>query len=67
MDCNNKDVKKMLQQYSQKNAKIVLKGNIKFDDIEEAVLESKKINKSALILVNKSDIPTKYNAKVLHD
>ncbi len=67
LDCANEDIKKLLLQYGQKNAKIVLKGNIKFDDIEEAVLESKKIYKPSLILLNKSDLPRYYNIKTLND
>jgi len=65
LDCTHEDVKRLLLQYGLKNVKIRLKGSVKFDDIEEAILESKKAYKPAIILINKSDLSVNYHQAVV--
>ena len=55
LDCNLKDVEKLAQSYGIRNALLKIFGETKLEDIENALLENKRIYKSAIILANKTD------------
>jgi len=55
LDCNLKDVEKLAQSYGIRNALLKIFGETKLEDIENALLENKRIFKSAIILANKTD------------
>ncbi len=55
LDCNLKDVEKLAQSYGFRNALLKIFGETKLEDIENALLENKRIYKPAIILANKTD------------
>ena len=56
IDCNLNDIKKLAQSYGIKNAIIRISGENILEDIENAILENKKIHKPIIIIANKLDI-----------
>lgn len=67
MDCSLNDVKKLAYDYGIRNAIIRISGENSLEDIENAILENKKIYKSAIIIANKLDIKVEQNSKILKD
>jgi len=66
-DCSLNDVKKLAYDYGIRNAIIRISGENSLEDIENAILENRKIYKSTIIIANKLDIKTEQNSKILKD
>jgi len=67
IDCSLNDVKKLAYDYGIRNAIIRISGENSLEDIENAILENRKIYKSAIIIANKLDIKAEQNSKILKD
>jgi len=55
IDCTHEEIKNLFNSYGIKNAKITLLGNVRLEDVENAILERTKIYKPSLVLANKMD------------
>ena len=55
-DCTLKDVKGVLIGYGVKNALVRLYGEVKIEDVEDAILGAQLIYKPAVVLLNKIDL-----------
>jgi len=56
VDCNSKDVERLLKSYGIHDATVKIQGEAKIDDVEDAIFEG-TVYRPAFIIANKADIP----------
>ena len=61
VDCTSNDVRKLLESYGIRDATVKIRGEATLDDVEDAIFEG-TVYRPAIIIANKTDVPTATDA-----